>query len=216
MRKEVGITVIFTLLLVGGLVRGEDLWEDHNPFSPHRLAIGAVIKLNVDEPVIVEYSYDAKTDSNAVIKMKPDKKISEFLPPANVDKSIQGLKKIKIKAKGRVKFRMAVSVSKIIDNKTVEFSGTRVIAYEAGKARQEIQITGRVNTDDITKKRTVNSSMVAGLQILLRGKPIPQSKNIPMKRIGTPPKSAAELSDEEKQTLLLEYLNRILGESSDK
>lgn len=200
----------------------EDLWEDHNPFSSTgALQSGQILKLIVDEPMAIDQEYDRNSDSKIVIKMAPDKKITEFLPPANVDKSLTGSSKGRLKSRGRIRFKMAVTVEDVDEGETVHFRGNRLIAYESGKNRQEIVISGKVSKSDVSVKREIKSSSVADLRIEIQGGPVPASKNIQMKTApdgepGEPPVPSANLSDGEKQQILLEYLNRILGESADK
>ncbi len=203
------------LLAVG--LYGEDLWRDHNPYSSvSTLAAGSILKMDVDEPVLIEYDYDATSDEKAQIKLVPDKGITDFLPAANEDRSFNNQSRIRIRSKGRVKFQMAVTVAGV-QGESIELRGARQLVYENGRARQEFQISGRVNRRDIASDRTVHSRSVADLQILLRGSPIPQTRNIPLRQIpgapGQPARTSAELSDQDKQQILLEYLNRILGET---
>ena len=206
---------------LAGALWGADLWVDHDPYSPFTgLRGGVILKLHIDEPVLIEYEYSMQDDDKAVVKMVPDKKISEVLPPADINKSIQTTKKLKIEAKSRLKMKMAVTVRSVQGDGVVEFQGTKVLAYENGKGRQQFQIFGRVNRDDINSKRIIKSNDVADLQVTITGAPIKINKNFPMKTLpglnpGDPPRPSAELSDAEKQRLLLEYLNRILGETSD-
>ncbi|MBI3395294.1 MAG: hypothetical protein HY042_05630 [Spirochaetia bacterium] len=57
---------------------------------------------------------------------------------------------------------------------------------------------------------------MADLQVIIKGNPVFKSANVQMKQVpsGEPnrTKPSAELSDAEKQKILLDYLNRILGE----
>ena len=77
-----------------------------------------------------------------------------------------------------------------------------------------------MHVGDIKSGRRVHSNDVPDFQVLVNGSPIPQNKDLPLKQVpgeepGDPPQPSAELSDREREQLLLEYLNRILGESGD-
>lgn len=201
-------------------LQADDLWIDHNPYSSvSSMQAGTVLKLSVDEPVLVEYEYEGNGQETATIKLTPDKNITEFLPAASEDRSIAINNRLRIRSHGRVKFNMAVSIQ-TVEGETLVIRGARQISYENGRARQDFQITGRVSRRDVSTDRTIRSNDVAELQIVMRGSPIPQNRNLPMKQIpgenGQPARPSATLTDQEKQQILLEYLNRILGETRDQ
>ncbi len=217
------LRIFLRSILTGAIVTAacaayaKDLWEDHNPYSTTgQVVAGTVLKLQVEAPVIIEYEYERKTDEKATIKITPDPKITDFLPAANSEKTINGSEKLVLKAKSRLVLNMAVTVQGDGTGKTLQITGTRQIGYENDRARQLIQVTGRVNRADIRQDLTVHSDQVADLVILITGAPVPQNAGIQMKQkpeAGGQPQPAAELSNEEKQKLLLDHLNRILGES---
>jgi len=200
----------------------ESLWVDHDPYGPaERIAPGMILKVHVDEPVRVSYEYERGREEKLTIKMIPDKKITEFLPGVTSDKSIAGSDKQKIKSRGRIRLKAAVTVTAVDQNGVAQIEGAKVLTYENGRARQEISIAGRVHLNDISDKRVVLSKDIADLRVLLRGEPIKRSRNFQVKQVpgpnpGDPPRPAARLSDREKQTILMEYINRILGEASDR
>jgi len=216
-RIQAALGVLTVLAVSFASLSGEDLWVDHNPYSSAgSIRTGTILKLVVEEPIKAEYEYNRKLDENATIKITPDKSITDFLPPADTDKSITGKDKVKIKAKGLLSFRMAVTVTAKNEGGTLKIRGGRSIAYESGRARQRITVSGSVNRQDVSANRIVHSSEVADLAIVIVGSPIPQTDNIRMKQIpgsGGTMQPKAELSEEEKQRLLLDYLNRLLGES---
>ncbi len=214
--QYIPLSLVLFILLGGGLLLGADLWRDHNPYSPFEaLRAGTILKLVIDEPIVVEYEYEGEGDDKVKVKMVPDKGLSEFLPAANVSKSIQDKKKALVRARGRVKINLAVTVQSIA-NGTALISGTKVLAYESGKAVQQMQLTGRVSIRDINRSRMIRSRDVAELQLVIQGAPQKQSRNLPMKTTGNPPRPSAALTENEKQRLILEYLNRIFGETSDR
>ncbi len=209
----------FVLFLIPLLLQAEDLWVDQNPYvSRSFVKEGVVLKLLVDEPVRMEYSYENTGDHSTTIKLVPDKKITDFLPEVSVDNSRTKKSQKKIRTRGSLKFRMAVTVTSRNEN-TVEFTGNRTVAQEQGDQQMVVRVTGKVNLQDITRKGELRSADVADLALLVRGAPVPPDAGIQMKQTpgaepGEPATPSASLSEEEKQRLLLEYLNRILGEST--
>lgn len=198
----------------------QTLWQDHNPYRPNpNVRNGTILRLAVDEPVIIEYEYENLSDDTVTIKMNPDQKLTDFLQPADINKAVTEKDDNRVRVRSRVTFRMAVRVDRDPRDDSVSFSGVKLIAAEAGRSRQQIQISGSVHIDDIKPGRLVNSSDVADLQIVVQGAPIRQSLELPLKQVeGEVPgttEPSAELSAEERARILLEYLNRVLGASRD-
>ncbi|MBR31013.1 MAG: hypothetical protein CMN77_06840 [Spirochaetaceae bacterium] len=229
-RKSLIITILvaslavllFPFLLKSGLLSAEDLWQDKNPYGISiELREGEILKLQIREPMVVDYLLEGDLTDEVQIKMVPDSKLFEFLPPADDTRTITEKKDARIRSRGRLVMDLAVTIQSIDQNTgTVTFSGTKLLAYQQGTARQAVQVTGRINAGDIMPGKTVHSSRVADLQVVIQGGPDAQRDNIQMKQNpgenpGDPPQPSAELSDAEKQRILLEYLNRILGESGE-
>lgn len=229
-RKSLVVTILvaaLTVLLLPFVLRNaflnaEDLWEDKNPYGISiELREGEILKLQIREPMVVDYLLEGDLMDEVQIKMVPDSKLFEFLPPADDTRTITEKKDARIRSRGRLVMDLAVTIQNIDQNTgTVTFSGTKLLAYQQGTARQAVQVTGRINAGDIMPGKTVHSSRVADLQVVIQGGPDAQRDNIPMKQNpgenpGDPPQPSAELSDAEKQRILLEYLNRILGESGE-
>jgi len=200
-------------------LHGEDLWNDHNPYHPlAQMGPGAVLKLVVDEPIQIEYEYEKSSDERSQIKMVPEKNLMDFIPAASSEKSIVGNGKVKIRSRGRLRFRTGVRVDGAIENGVLRFVANRYIGYEEGKARQAITISGSVHINDVSNDRVIHSSDVSDLVIRITGFPVPQKKELQLKMIppteeGGEPTPSAKPSEEERQRMLLDYLNRILGES---
>ena len=212
------LTIVF--IVTGAGLAGQNLWQDHNPYGAHQnLRQGTILKLEVDEPVEIRYEYENMTDEDVTIKIVPDQKLTE-LPSTDNSKSITSKKTNDLESNGRLRFRMAVTVQADIDDDVATFTGTKLLAQEDGRTRQLLRVSGRVHVGDIKSGRRVHSNDVADFQVLVNGSPIPQNKDLPLKQVpgeepGDPPQPSAELSDREREQLLLEYLNRILGESGD-
>jgi flagellar L-ring protein precursor FlgH len=105
-----------------------------------------------------------------------------------------------------------------IENGIIRFQGTRRLGYEQGRLEQQMQSSGFVSLRDIGRDRSVLSRNVADLQIVIIGRPQEQRENLQLKQEppanpADPPVIRADMTDSEKQRLLLDYLNRLLGET---
>lgn len=215
------LVLLLPLLFRSGILRAEDLWRDKNPYGISiDLQVGEILKLQIREPMIVDYLLEGDTTDEVKIKMVPDKKLFDFMPPVDDTRTITEKKDARIRSRGRLVMDLAVTIQSLDPaTGTVTFSGTKLLAYQAGTARQAIQVTGKVNAGDIQPGKTIHSSRVADLQVVIQGGPQANRGNTQLK----PPDNtdaenaqpSAEMSDAEKRRMLLEYLNRILGETGE-
>lgn len=211
----------FCCLLLSGIISipfADDLFSGRNPYvQSDDLRPGEVLKLVIDEPVVLEYEYESDRDDHSVIKLSPDKQILPFLPGASDDRSFTNKGRGKIRVRGRLRLNLAVRIA-AIENGVVRFAGTRRLGYEEGRLTQTMQATGFVSVSDIARDHTVLSRSIADFTLTVRGAPVERRERIPLKteppaHEGEPPRIRADLSDAEKQRILLEYLNRLLGET---
>ncbi|MBE7438067.1 MAG: flagellar basal body L-ring protein FlgH [Spirochaetales bacterium] len=201
---------LLLLLAVPAFLLAEDLWKDHNPYAGQTgLLPGAVLRLVVHEPVLVEYEYEETADSKATIKIVPDKKVADFLSDASSDQSQVGSRKAKVRAKTALRLELAVIV-RSVDGELATISGQKSLIYENGRAQQLFSVSGKVHRRDVSGDRTIRSAQVADLELLVSGAPLPFQAGLTMKQ-GDDGQPRAELSREEKERILLEHLNRILG-----
>lgn len=199
---------------------GEDLFNGKNIYRQiEAVQVGDVLKLVVDEPVIVEYDYEGDSDDHRTVKLSPDRETFSFLKPIDDDRSFVDKNRSKIRSRVRLRMFMGVRIS-AINGDVIQFVGQRRLGYENGRLEQQIQSSGSIALRDVSQDRSIQSRHVAELQLMIAGRPIEQRENLQLKEDQThsadsnePPKPSAEMNDLEKQQILLEYLNRLLGET---
>ena len=218
---------LFPLFLSLG---AQSLWQDHNPYAAgSKLAQGTILKLAIDETMLLIYEYENLADENIDLSLVPDRNITGFLPPVNAKRNVNKRFENRLNSRSRMRFDMAVTVNSDPQNASLSFTGTKFIGQENGISRQQIQVSGRVHPEDVESGRLVHSRNVADLQITVLGAPVPRSTNLPLSDengeeaetkvesgLGSQQakRPAAQLSDEQKRQLLWEYINRLLGETT--
>lgn len=196
----------------------EDLYTGKNPYvQSDEIRVGEILKLVVDEPVVVEYEYEGDRDEHGVIKLAPDKQLFSFLPGATDERSFNDHARGKIRSRVRLRLNLAVRIAGI-ENGVARFDGGRRLGYEQSRLEQQMTVAGAVSLADIAKDRTVLSRHVADLNLVVKGRPAERRENLQLKQQppshdGELPQIKADMSDSEKQRALLQYLNRLLGET---
>lgn len=202
--------------------RPTSLWADKNPYSSSQdIRNGDVITVVFREGLKVEFQSEYKGDSDHKIMSNPDKKLIEEKQGYQSDLSIARNSHAKSKSQGKIQGSLAVRVvgfDTLAENLEVE--GRRETRFD--NDRQILTVRGTVSRKDLTANRQIEYGKIANLEISYTGNPIP--RNLQNPDIGLKPTTAtdgtitykAELSDNEKQELLLKYMKRMLGESGEE
>ncbi|GBF49284.1 endoflagellar basal body L-ring protein [Leptospira ryugenii] len=200
-------------------LNAESLWRDKDPYSYQKMiSPGTVIKVVLKSSLKVEYESDYKATFDQDTKTVPDKKLVPDLPAYTSNSTYMRAKIGKSKTNGKILGTMAVLVVGIDPGSgNLELEGTKTFSY--GEESINLRLSGTVSTNDLDKNRMVSSDHVANLRIDFVGTLSPKeirNPNIQMKTItnsdGTT-SQRAELSDSEKQEIILKNIKRALGES---
>jgi flagellar L-ring protein FlgH len=212
----------FTHFLVSQESNNASLWQDKDPYSSSQIVRnGDVLNVLFKEPLKVEYEAKYKADSDHKIMSNPDKKMIPEIKGYESDQSIARNTFTKSKTSGKILGSIAVRViGQDPGTGLLEIEGRRETQFD--NDRQILGIKGFVSKKDIEVGRSIEYSRIANLTINYSAHPTPrnlQNPEIGLKEIrgedGTVTYSS-ELSDTEKQELLLKYMKRLLGESGEE
>jgi flagellar L-ring protein FlgH len=198
------------------------LWKDKNPYSASvEINNGDIIQIVFTEGIKTDYKVEYKSDSNYKIMSNPDKKMIPELNGFEADQSIARNNYGKSKTQGRVIGKMAARIVGLDTNgDNLEIEGRRETRFD--NDRQIITVKGTIARKDLGSTRSVDSSRVANLEINYIANPTPrnlQNPDVGIKQEQNPDGTTtfkAELSEVEKQELILKYMKRMLGESGEE
>lgn len=215
-----------TYFLSFGFLFSQSLWIDSNPYSigQEGMKVGSVIRVVLKEGIKAEYTYEAAKDEGLTIKSAPDKKLVPEIMGYNTDRSIAAKNHGKEKSNSKILGAMAVQVIEITPEGMLIVSGTRETTYEKGKS--SLKLTGKVSPSDI-RGNSILSDYVADLKLEYKAAPIAKEltdPNVQLKPALAPngkpiigpdgePLQKAELSENEKQKIILKNIRKMLGES---
>ncbi|BDA78617.1 hypothetical protein LPTSP3_g15470 [Leptospira kobayashii] len=199
----------------------DSLWKDKDPYSyPKSVSPGTVVKVILKTGFKVEYESEYKATFDNDIKTVPDKKLISDLPSYNTNSTFMRSKVGKSKTNAKVLGIMAVLVTGIDPGSgNLELEGSKT--YNYGEERINLRLSGTISPEDLDKNRNISSDLVANFRLEFQGTLNPKelnSPNIQMKTITNPDGTTtrkAELSDLEKQEILLKTIKRVLGESNE-
>ncbi|TGK13018.1 flagellar biosynthesis protein FlgH [Leptospira fletcheri] len=213
-------TALSILVGAGMALAAQELsqWQDKNPYArSQNLKVGTAVFVRLKDGWNAEFEIESTADENITVKSVPDKKIIPDNPSFNSDRSIVRKNKGKIKSQGKLKGSLTATVT-AIDPATglLTVQGQRTSTYNGEPS--SVSLSGRLSPEFLSRDNSVDADRIADLQIQFVGRIEPKDLRPPiaMKTITNPDGSVtlkAELSDEEKQRIILEQLNRLLGES---
>ncbi|MCB1176330.1 MAG: flagellar basal body L-ring protein FlgH [Leptospiraceae bacterium] len=216
------------LLFFINVLYSQSLWVETNPYSTgtQGLKQGAVLRILLKDGIKADYRYESGKDDTITIKSAPDKKIVPELMGYNYDRSIAAKVNGKEKSNFKIIGAMAVTVKSIDPNSGVlTVEGIREATFDKGKS--SLKLSGKVSQEDIKGGNTIPSDLVADLKLEYSSSPVEKKLNDPniqMKPALDPkgnqiigpdgqPVQKAELSENEKQKIILNNIKKLLGES---
>lgn len=207
--------------------QGNSLWVDSNPYSTGQsgLQVGAIVRVILKDGIKADYTYESGKEDTMSLKSAPDKKIVPELMGFNADRSITGKKIGKEKSNNKIIGAMSAQVTGQDESGNLIINGFRESTFDTGKS--SLKITGKVSPGDIRDGNSVESDRVADLKLEYIASPIEKNlkdPDIQMKPALDPkgkpiigpdgqPVQKAELSETEKQKIILKNIKRLLGES---
>lgn len=220
---------IFLFLIVIFTLGAEQnsLWVDSNPYSTGQsgLQVGAIVRIVLRDGIKADYMYESGKEESMTLKSAPDKKIVPELMGFNADRSITGKKIGKEKSNNKIVGSMSAQVTGQDESGNLLVSGFRESIFDTGKS--SLKISGKVSPGDIRDGNSVDSDRIAELKLEYVASPIEKNLKDPDIQLkpaldpkGRPiigsdgqPVQKAELSETEKQKIILKNIKRLLGES---
>lgn len=205
MKRAFLVYIIITVL--GFALNAKSIWRDKNLYSSEGdIAVGNVIVVSVNDISDMKFNYSVNDKSNSNVSSNPDMTITGFLPKVSANRKITNEDSTQFAGKGK----MSLSVATRVLNKVgamYGIAGSRTYTFNG--VTNIITITGLVDPS-LVKGRTIDSNNVADFTLEIRG--VKQGINLqrpPLKKDET---ANANLTEEEKQKIIIDYLKKMLGE----
>jgi flagellar L-ring protein FlgH len=222
---KIGLFLIFLSQAV--FTEGNSLWIDSNPYSTGQqgLQVGAIVRVILKDGIKAEYTYESGKDETITIKSAPDKKSIPEIMGYNMDRTIAGKKNGKEKSNSKIVGSMAAQVTGQDPSGNLLISGFREATYDTGKS--SLRLSGKLSSGDIRDGNAIDSDKIAELKLEYVASPIEKVLKDPDLQMrpaldpkGKPiigpdgqPIQKAELSETDRQKIILKNIKRLLGES---
>ena len=195
------------IVLFGCILNARTIWKDRNPYTTEGdIKVGTVVVVNVYDMSDMKFTLSMSDKSNSMVSSNPDMTITGFLPKVAMQKKVTNDDATQFQAKGKLAFSVATRVLNRV-GPMLNVAGSRT--YTLNGVTNIVTITGLVDPA-MMKGRAVDSSSVADFTLEIRG--IKQGINIqrpPLKKDET---ASSNLTEQEKQAIIIDYLRKMLGE----
>ncbi|MCC6274435.1 MAG: flagellar basal body L-ring protein FlgH [Leptospiraceae bacterium] len=210
---------LFILFYCNSILNYQSLWVDKDPYSSgQKIKVGSIVKVVLKDGLKSEYEFEGKKDETHTIKSVPDKKIIPDLTPFNSDRSLAKKKNGKSKTSGKILGTISVLVTEIEQaTGNLILAGTKETYID--KEKNVLRLTGIASPKDLKEDKIISSDSIANLKMEFQGsisEEILKSPDVRLKETKNPDGTVsvkAELSENEKQEIILKNLKRMLGES---
>jgi len=208
MKKIISIS-IFILSLYLSLF-AKSIWVDKNIYSAgSQINSGDFINVKVLDisNLSFELKLSDKTSFNVV--SNPDVNITGFLPKISADKNVVNNKNVKLKNKGKLKIEITSQVGRAIGRGRYRLTGNRT--YNINGKITIVKISGIVDSQFV-KNGSINSNKIGNFRIDINTSSA--VANIKRPALKKDEKANINLTEQEKQKIITEYLKKILSDLS--
>jgi hypothetical protein len=204
------ILMAFFMMMVPVLIFAATTWVDRNNFiSSGDLNAGDIIVVNVMDISSYRFEVAVKTGESGSIDTGPDMTITGFLPKVSGHRNVKGNESTQFNGRGRINFSIATQVQNRQPNGKLAIAGNRVYAFNG--VANTLTVTGIVDPA-LVRGRSVDSSNVASLRIQIQGSR--EGLNLPVPRLGPNDKAGYNLTEQQKQELIIRYIQKLINEQT--
>jgi flagellar L-ring protein FlgH len=186
------------------------IWKERNIYKAgDDLKAGDVIVVRVDDISRMRFNMTMNSKSGGSISNNPDVNITGFLPKISSDKKTSTNDTTELSSKGDLAIDIAAQITAKNNDGTWAIRGIK--EYSFNGVANRFEVSGSVDSA-LLNGRMAKSSDVVNFRLLIATTKQGIAMNLqrpPLKENETP---KAELTQEEKQKIILDYLNKMLSE----
>ncbi|MBN2401248.1 MAG: flagellar basal body L-ring protein FlgH [Spirochaetes bacterium] len=188
------------------------IWRDRNIYaSGTNLNVGDVIVVNINDVSQLRFNLTFNNDNSYNIVSNPDTTVTGFLPKINSNKKISSSDKADLSGKGGLTISIASRVLNRLAGGKLTIAGVREYSFN-GKINR-FAVSGIVDPE-LVKGRSVLSKNIADFRLEIRGLLERSNINIEREELKEDEASSTSLTEDEKQKIIIDYLNKMLREIS--
>lgn len=212
MKSLYQVLAIIISIFLSQSAHTKSLWKDKNIYSAsENLQVGDILVLNIDDISQMNFNLTLNNKNSFSISSIPDTNITPFLPNVSSDKTIDRGDNINISGKGNLKISIASRITERLNDGKHRIAGFREYIFKDTTNR--FIVSGIIDQASVNG-RIIRSSDVADFRLEIDTFTKGSGMKIKKQKLEEGKSTVAELSEEEKEKLIMDYLERMLNELS--
>ncbi len=198
----------FIPVLLATALFARTIWVDRNPYAtPGVLQGGDIVVVKIDDISNLRFNVELGRTSDADVSSEPDQTITGFLPRANARSSFNKQENTRLRGRGNLNISIAARVLNRAGERNYAIAGSKTYTLDGNT--HIISISGIISPASMDGME-IDSNRVADFTLEVQS--IRQGFNLQRDAPGEDENATAELTEAEKQRIIVDYLNRILSE----
>jgi len=205
--KKTGLLLLF-IFMTGVSLNSDTIWVDRDIYVADRnLKIGDIIVVNVKDFSRLKFDIALVNNSSSNVESNPDVTITGFLPKVSSNKNTKNNESTNFTGSSKIELAVASRIVELQDNGNSVISGTRTYTFNG--VTSTLSVTGIVDPKHVSGG-LIDSEFVADFRIQITGRK--EGLTIRKAQIGQDETSSSELTETEKQQIIIDYLEKIIRE----
>lgn len=185
------------------------IWREANMYSAaDSIKEGDTITVEIQDLSRLRYDLSVDNKNTSAVNSSPDQTITAFLPTVAASKNISNSDTLEISSRSNMSMRIAVSVTGRNANGNYTIQGLR--QYVVNGVASGIAITGEINPRSLSAN-TVSSDSVVNFRMVITTTRQGLGMNL-ARQLEENATASTELTEEEKQRIITDYLQKMLDE----
>jgi len=200
--------IIILVVFLTTLVQAGTIWKEKDIYSTDKnLQVGDIIIVNVKDFSKMKFDVSLNNNSSSDITANPDMTITGFLPKISSNKNIKNNESTNFTGNSKIDFAVAARITGRQNNGYATINGVRIYTFNG--VTNTLMITGIVDPK-LLNSGTIGSEQVADFRIQITGRK--EGLSIRKDQLKEDEKSSTELTEAEKQQIVIDYLEKMIRE----
>ena len=206
--KYIAAGLFLAVAFFAAFAFGATIWQDRDIYSTDRnLQVGDIILVNVRDLSKLKFQISLNNNSSSDILSNPDVTITGFLPKISSNKNIKNNESTNYNGNSKLEFSIAARITGRQQNGMSTINGSRTYSFNG--VTNSVQVTGVIDPKQLSAG-TINSEQVADFRIQITERK--DGLTITKPPIAEGATASAELTEPEKQQILVDYLEKMIRE----
>ncbi len=207
--KRLCIIIFLTMVMILPL-ESKTVWKDINIYtSGAGLNIGDILVVDIEDISKIKFSMAMKDEKSFNISTSPDSNITAFLPKVTSNKNIQSKGNSTYSGDRNLNVQIATRIIEKMGDGTLKITGRQEYIFNG--ITNKFQLSGVIDPT-LVKGRTVMSKHIADFKLDIRGLTEKGIVSLDRPAVKEGESASVNLNENEKQKLIIDYLNKMIRE----